>query len=280
MKTLTEISGFTLQDAFEIRKSIVPEPAPAAPETPAVEAAAPESQPAEATTEAPAPQEAAPSEQPAASEAAPSEQAPAEQATEAPAVAKESTEPGRDRNRGRNNNRRGNRDRGGRKPNVQPRPQLPPMTDEVREKLKAAITEKMKIEGDKLNFVIAALEVVGFKLRDLKRVVVYTAADDEKLPANIIKQGEHYFRAEYMAPLERPRQRDDRGGRMGKFGKGGRGGKGRGRGRFGDKGNDRGGPRGDAGGGGGRGDQRRDRRPGGGGRPGARPTNPGPAKNG
>src|SRR6476660_8274290 len=69
------------------------------------------------------------------------------------------------------------------------------------EELPAAMGETLKLEGDKLTFVMNALEVVGAKFDDLKRVVVFTLAEGEKAPYGAIQKGEQYYSSEYYPPL-------------------------------------------------------------------------------
>jgi hypothetical protein len=105
------------------------------------------------------------------------------------------------------------------------------------EELPAALGEALKLEGDKLNNIIAALEFVEAdaksKSLDLKRVIVSTLAEKETTPKSTLQKGDFYFTIEYFSPLpgqekKQPRGRDgDRpGGRDGK--RGDRKGKGKG----------------------------------------------------
>lgn len=144
------------------------------------------------------------------------------------------------------------------------------------EELPQALGEALKVEGDRLTFLLAALEVTEGKAEGLKRVVVYTVDEGKSAPKGAMQKGEKYFLPEYFytAAPKRPAGKgrdDDRGGRGGKGkrgrGKGGRGGE---RGRDGKRGEARadGAPRegGEAGvgggGGGGRGrGPRRERAP-------------------
>lgn len=127
------------------------------------------------------------------------------------------------------------------------------------EELPQAMGEALKVEGDRLTYLLAALEVTEGRTDGLKRVVVYTVDEGKSAPKGAVQKGEKYFLAEYFyvpAPKRAPgKDREERGGR------GGRGGKGkRGRGKGG-----RGGKPGEArteGGGGGRGrGPRRERAP-------------------
>ena len=101
------------------------------------------------------------------------------------------------------------------------------------EELAPAMGETLKLEGDKLTHLLAAVETVGDKLNELKRVVVFTAAEGEKTPGSAQRHGEHFYLPEYYAPIggKKPagKEADGRGGKRdgkGRGRKGGRGGKG------------------------------------------------------
>jgi hypothetical protein len=110
------------------------------------------------------------------------------------------------------------------------------------EELPPAMGEALKLEGDKLTFMMNALEAVGDKTEDLKRVIVFTLSEGEKAPNHAKQMGEHYYVVEYYPSLtpkkSRGDSRDDRGGFGGR---GGRDGKGRGDKRGGKRGEGRGG---------------------------------------
>ena len=96
------------------------------------------------------------------------------------------------------------------------------------EELPAALGEALTLEGDKLAFLLAALDTVGEKMADLKRVVVSQLAEGEKAPSGARLVGEKYYTVEYYVPMhrggaEKHDDRDSRGGR--RDGKGKRGGK-------------------------------------------------------
>jgi hypothetical protein len=81
-----------------------------------------------------------------------------------------------------------------------------------KETLNAYLAEKFKLEGEKLELFLKALEVVGAKpreLENLKRVVVYTIAEGEKVPGNVVQRESRAFGAEYLASL-RPQKQDRR----------------------------------------------------------------------
>jgi hypothetical protein len=110
------------------------------------------------------------------------------------------------------------------------------------EEMPQALGEALKLEGDKLNFLINAVDLVGDKQTDLKRVVVYALNEGETAPKGVQQKGEHYYMVEYYPSLNPPKakgrgdQHEGRGGKRG--GRGGRGDKDKKRG-----GGGRGGPR-------------------------------------
>lgn len=101
------------------------------------------------------------------------------------------------------------------------------------EELPAALGEALKIEGDKLKHLMGAIEAVGSKWDDLKRVVVSTLNEGEKAPAQAQAIGETYYTVEHYPPVAksggRPGPSDQRNSK-GRGGKGGRGGRDGGRG--------------------------------------------------
>lgn len=92
------------------------------------------------------------------------------------------------------------------------------------EELPAALGEVLKLEGDKLTFILAALEAVGEKTHDLKRVVVSSLAEGEKAPSSAKLIGEKYYTVEYYPPIHKPGQQKPQAELHGK-GRGGRDGK-------------------------------------------------------
>jgi uncharacterized membrane protein YgcG len=128
------------------------------------------------------------------------------------------------------------------------------------EEIPAALTEKFKVEGDKLKYLTTAAEMVKNRLDGLKRVIVLQLAEGENAPSGAEKHEELYFVVEHFAAKQsQAPAREERGGRGdkrgGKGGRGGRGGdrdgkgKGGGRGPGGDRGERSAAPR-PAGGGG------------------------------
>jgi len=69
------------------------------------------------------------------------------------------------------------------------------------EELPQALGEALKIEGDKLNFLINALDLPMQKTSDLKRVIVMALGEGEQVPSNAAQKGEQVYVAEYYAPL-------------------------------------------------------------------------------
>lgn len=92
------------------------------------------------------------------------------------------------------------------------------------EELTPALGEALKLEGERLHHLIQALEAVGTRLQDLKRVVVYALNEGEKAPQKAVQKGDHYYLVEYYPSLEKPRSqapagrfdKDDRKGRKNK----------------------------------------------------------------
>src|SRR4051812_14181949 len=115
------------------------------------------------------------------------------------------------------------------------------------EEMPAALTEALKLEGEKLSLLLMAVEAIGNKVGDLKRVVVGSLAENEKAPSGAIEKEGKVFVCEYYRPIGggkagRDDRRDGRGGKGDRKGRGGkRGGRGGDRGRGGGGGT-RGGP--------------------------------------
>ena len=98
------------------------------------------------------------------------------------------------------------------------------------EELPAALGEALKLEGDKLRFLMAAMELAktrGKEIGDLKRVIVYALHDGEAAPSGLTEKEGNYYVAEYLASLNPPKQDRPGGERDGRDGKrgGGRGGR-------------------------------------------------------
>ena len=193
MKTVTEFSAFELRRAHGIKMNLIRERQKAFEEakTAAAGTVAAETTPTIPSAEAPA----------------------SEPASDAKPVSKEDAEAER---RARVQARRD---------------QIRALESAVQEALTQALTTEMKLEGERLNHFLNALQVVDpRRARDLRRVVVMTLDEKERLPLDTKKIGEHFYKGEYLAPLDQPRGRgrfrgrNERGG-----GRKGRGGRGRGR---------------------------------------------------
>lgn len=101
------------------------------------------------------------------------------------------------------------------------------------EELPAALGEALKLEGDKLSLMLAALEVAETRSDNIKRIVVFAAEEGKPGPKGAVQKEDKHFLAEYFfSPQAQPRgPREGRdGGRGGRGGKKGRGGKRGGRG--------------------------------------------------
>lgn len=99
------------------------------------------------------------------------------------------------------------------------------------EELPQAMGEALKLEGDKLKWMMDALDVVGPRLDGLKRVIVSRLNEGEAAPSQGKLVGEVVFVVENYAQPEKAQpkgnDRGDRGGKGNDRGRGkGRGGKG------------------------------------------------------
>lgn len=74
------------------------------------------------------------------------------------------------------------------------------------EELPAALGEALKLEGTRLEFMVSVLDIVGTKLNDLKRAIVYAPNEGEKAPQGLIQKGDHFYLVEYFASLNKPAQ--------------------------------------------------------------------------
>ncbi len=112
------------------------------------------------------------------------------------------------------------------------------------EEMPAALGEALKLEGDKLNWLVAAIDVVRTRKPNLKRILVMTLAEGESAPQGAeVKEGfvlvtEFFPAAGSAQRRESHGDRDERGGRGDKRGgkRGGKRGEGRGPRREGDSG--------------------------------------------
>jgi hypothetical protein len=86
------------------------------------------------------------------------------------------------------------------------------------EELPAALGEALKVEGDKLTYLLNALEAAGERTNDLKRVLVCNLAEGESAPSGFKKIGEQYYGVEQYTLLRQPKPdaAEERGGRGGR----------------------------------------------------------------
>jgi hypothetical protein len=92
------------------------------------------------------------------------------------------------------------------------------------EEIQASLGTTYKLEGDKLTYFVNALEVAGKNTEGLKRVLVVSYADGEKVPTQATKVEEMYYLPELFITAKpvAPAAKDGKGGRgFGGKGKGG-----------------------------------------------------------
>ena len=99
------------------------------------------------------------------------------------------------------------------------------------EELPPALGEALKVEGDRLTLLLAAVELTEAKTDQLKRVVVYSVEEGKSAPKGTVeKDGKHFLTEYFFTPSTQKAPREDRGRGGGRDKKGGRGGGGKGRG--------------------------------------------------
>lgn len=91
------------------------------------------------------------------------------------------------------------------------------------EEIQENLGQSLKLEGEKLGYLIQSLEIASTNTENLKRVLVVRLSEGEKAPSKAIQVEELYFIPEFYAQI-RPTQSATPSS------KGGRGGKGGGRG--------------------------------------------------
>ena len=99
------------------------------------------------------------------------------------------------------------------------------LPEAIKTAVATKITELTKMEGEKIDWLFSALDMVKGKKGSIKRVLVMSAAEGEKIPAGLKEVSGKYFSIEFFPEAARPgtkveTSRDERGGRRG--GKGGR----------------------------------------------------------
>lgn len=96
------------------------------------------------------------------------------------------------------------------------------------EEIQTSLGETFKLEGDKLKYFIAAMDVATANTENLKRVLVVSLAEGENAPAKSAKVEEMYFVPDFHPDPKRAQPKKDEKGKGGRGGRGG--GKGGGRG--------------------------------------------------
>lgn len=87
------------------------------------------------------------------------------------------------------------------------------------EEIQAAIGEEFKAEGDKLKFLMIAVEFAKPKIQGLKRVLVSSFNEGEKVPSGFSEKEGQYFSLEHFPLPPKPARpmreggRNDRGGK-------------------------------------------------------------------
>lgn len=106
------------------------------------------------------------------------------------------------------------------------------------EEISAGIGEAFKLEGDKLKYFVASLDLINGKTEKLKRVFVVSFAEGEAVPSGIQKVEEHHYMLDYyQAPRPVKVEEDTKGNKGRGKGRGGKdGGRDGGRGPGGGKG--------------------------------------------
>jgi hypothetical protein len=83
------------------------------------------------------------------------------------------------------------------------------------EEIQASLGETFKMEGDKLKYFAAALDVAGQNPANLRRVLVVALNEGEAAPAKAVKVEEMHYIPEYLVTSS-PVSTDSKGGRGGK----------------------------------------------------------------
>lgn len=104
------------------------------------------------------------------------------------------------------------------------------------EEIQQSLGEAFKLEGEKLGYLMTAIDIASQNKEGLKRVLVMSLNEGEKPPAKASKVEEMYFVPEMHIERQakQPHKDEGKGGRHGRGGKGGKGG-GKGGGRGGDQ---------------------------------------------
>lgn len=90
------------------------------------------------------------------------------------------------------------------------------------EEIQTSLGESFKLEGDKLKHFIAAVDVAAQNAQNLRRVLVVSLAEGEKVPVKAVKVEEHHYIPEFLVLASaKPAESGDRKGGRRKDGKSG-----------------------------------------------------------
>lgn len=68
------------------------------------------------------------------------------------------------------------------------------------EEIQAGLGEKFKMEGDKLKYFVAAIDVAAANQDKLSRILVVSLNEGENAPAKAVKVEEHHYIPEFQIP--------------------------------------------------------------------------------
>jgi hypothetical protein len=88
------------------------------------------------------------------------------------------------------------------------------------EEIQASLGESFKLEGDKLKHFVAAVDVASQNPQNLRRVLVVSLAEGEKVPMKSVQVEEHYYVPEFLITSAPKPVEDNKGRRGGPGGKG------------------------------------------------------------
>jgi len=95
------------------------------------------------------------------------------------------------------------------------------------EEITEGLGQKFKYEGEKLNHLINAIDAAGENREGLKRVMVMSAVEGEKVPPKSKQVGEHIYIPEMHVTVKPAAAKDDKKGHGGRGGRDGGKGKGK-----------------------------------------------------
>ncbi len=85
------------------------------------------------------------------------------------------------------------------------KPVTPESTPQPDQSPTTEFSALLKIEGERLQYLLTVLEIIGLKLNDLKRAIVFQLNSGEKAPPLAIQKEELYFLVEYYPSLSKPK---------------------------------------------------------------------------